>query len=283
MQKDAVQSPRRRAGELHSEVRAVLGVESAVLSLLGVLGHAHSKADRAPWVGRVRGRLEDDAGAMPSMAELAGLAGVHPIYLARAFRRCFGCSIGDYVRRLQVGRAMVLLEDYALDLSTVAYDAGFADQSHMTRLVRAQTGLTPGAWRRRTRSIGQVSGVQDPPCSAPYSLCMSQSLGRVALSLILAAVPAGPPAVAFPDPPEVAILLARMRQASGGDRWDAVRELHIVAQVEEGGETETRDRWEDVVAGRYLVSDVTSVGRRAEGFDGISASCDLYGGATGPA
>src|SRR6185437_1417255 len=100
---------------------------------------------------------------------------------------------------------------------------------------------------------------------------MSQSLARVALSpLILAAVLAGSPAVASPDPPKVAAILTQMRQASGGDRWDAVRDLHIVSQVEEGGETETRDRWEDVVAGRYTVSDVISAGRRTEGFDGIT-------------
>ena len=127
-----------------------LGVESAVLDLLAALDRAHrSKSDPGSWVDRVRDRLEDEPDTTPSMAELARLAGRHPVHLARAFRRRFGCSIGAYVRRLRVGRAMVLLEDGALDLSTVAYDAGFADQSHMTRLVRAQTGLTPGAWRRR--------------------------------------------------------------------------------------------------------------------------------------
>lgn len=101
---------------------------------------------------------------------------------------------------------------------------------------------------------------------------MSQSFARVALSpLILAAAIAGSPAVASSDPPEVAAVLAQMRQVSGGDRWEAVRALHVAAQVQEGGATETRDRWEDVAAGRYLISDVTSVGRRVEGFDGISA------------
>ena len=129
-----------------------LGVESAVLDILLALDRGRPvKGDLASWVDHVRDRLEDEAETAPSMAELARLAGVHPVHVARAFRRRFGCSIGAYLRRKRVGRAMVLLEDGALELSTVAYDAGFADQSHMTRLVRAETGLTPGAWRRRAR------------------------------------------------------------------------------------------------------------------------------------
>jgi PDZ domain/Aspartyl protease len=91
------------------------------------------------------------------------------------------------------------------------------------------------------------------------------------LSLVLAGVLAAPTVTAPADLPGVANLLAQMRRASGGERWEMVRTLHVVAEVESGGGTEARDRWEDVAAGRYLVTDVTSVGPRAEGFDGIAA------------
>ena len=129
-----------------------LCVESAVLDLLAALDQTRpAKVERTPWLERIRDRLEDGADTPATLSELSRLAGVHPVHLARAFRRRFGCSVGAYARRLQVGKAMILLEDAAFDLSRVAYEAGFADQSHMTRLVRAQTGLTPGAWRRRMR------------------------------------------------------------------------------------------------------------------------------------
>jgi AraC-like DNA-binding protein len=48
----------------------------------------------------------------------------------------------------------VLLEDRALSLSQIAVDTGFADQSHMTRRVKEQTGHTPGTWRRRITAYG---------------------------------------------------------------------------------------------------------------------------------
>jgi len=120
-----------------------------VLDLLGALDCSGShKADCARWLDRVRERLEDVDEPAPSIAELSALAGVHPVHMARAFRRRFGCSIGAFARRIQVGKALILFEDSTIDLCAAAYDTGFADQSHMTRLVRAHTGQTPGAWRR---------------------------------------------------------------------------------------------------------------------------------------
>jgi AraC-like DNA-binding protein len=46
--------------------------------------------------------------------------------------------------------AVSLLHDRPrTDLSAVAFDAGYADQPHLTREFRALAGMTPGAYRRR--------------------------------------------------------------------------------------------------------------------------------------
>src|SRR5262245_56685976 len=37
-----------------------------------------------------------------SLSEIALAVGVHPVYLASAFRRHYRCSIGEYKRRLRV-------------------------------------------------------------------------------------------------------------------------------------------------------------------------------------
>ena len=127
-----------------------LVVESLVMEMLALLGSQQfTDARGSAWLALVRDRLESATSPMPRLGELSDLADVHPVYLARAFRRRFGCSVGDYGRRVQVGRAAILFEQLEVPLAVVASDAGFADQSHMTRIVRDQTGLTPGAWRRR--------------------------------------------------------------------------------------------------------------------------------------
>ena len=131
---------------------SALIMESAILEILaGLDGARLAQTDTAGWLSQVRDRLEGEYAAPPAMQALARMAGVHPVHLARAFRRRFGCSVGDYVRRLQVGRAALRLEDSAQAISDIAYASGFADQSHMTRRIVAETGLTPGAWRRRSR------------------------------------------------------------------------------------------------------------------------------------
>ena len=127
----------------------LLAIETLVLELLARIAPGRSPVGRgAGWLLRVRDYLDAHPGSPTSLSDLSLLAGVHPVHLARAFRRTFGCSVGCYARRLQVARAIILLDDPNLSLSSVAAEAGFADQSHMTRLVRAQTGLPPGAWRR---------------------------------------------------------------------------------------------------------------------------------------
>ena len=134
-----------RAGDATSR----LAVEALTMEMLARLGSQRvTDASGAHWLAWVRDRLESGS-SPPRLGELSDLVGVHPVHLARAFRRRFGCSVGDYARRVQVGRAALLLEESELPLAAVASDAGFADQSHMTRVFRDETGVTPGAWRRR--------------------------------------------------------------------------------------------------------------------------------------
>ena len=73
--------------------------------------------------------------------------GRHPIYVARVFRARFGSSVGEYARAIRVERVRRLLHHTALPLSEVAFKAGYADQSHMTRDFRSSFGTTPSAYR----------------------------------------------------------------------------------------------------------------------------------------
>jgi AraC family transcriptional regulator len=90
----------------------------------------------------------------PSIKELATLAGVHPVYLVQRFRQRYGSTIGDYVRRRKVEHAARLLSG-ELPIGRIALECGFADHSHMTRVFRRVTGVTPTAYRHaHTSSVG---------------------------------------------------------------------------------------------------------------------------------
>ena len=163
------------AGRLMAEAKNTdgasnLAVESVVLEMLARADRSNTPETRRPaWLSRVRDYLDAHGHSGPSLDGLAAIAAVHPVHLARSFRLAFGCTIGGYVRRMQVERTIVLLQRLDLTLSQVALEAGFGDQSHLTRLFRRQTGTTPGAWRRAYRgtdhrlfaSDQNVSDVQD--------------------------------------------------------------------------------------------------------------------------
>jgi AraC family transcriptional regulator len=100
------------------------------------------------WFVRVRDRLHDEFRSRLRMCDLARDAGVHPVHLARVFRRFEGRTPGDYQQRLQVRAACELLRDPEWTLAAIAVECGFADQSHFTRVFRRMTGATPARLRR---------------------------------------------------------------------------------------------------------------------------------------
>jgi len=99
------------------------------------------------WLVRVVERLHDEPAEPHTVAALAAEANVHPVHLSRTFRARFGKTAGEYLHRLRVA---IVTRELARGqaLSDVAYAAGFADQSHMTRVCRAMTGATPGQLQR---------------------------------------------------------------------------------------------------------------------------------------
>jgi AraC family transcriptional regulator len=122
-----------------------LSVESA-LPLL----HTHEvRTTTSPWLSRVLDRLRAEFSEAITVRKLAEQAGVHPVHLARVFRKHTECTVGEYVTRLRVdwvARQLASKED--VELAGLAAAAGFSDQSHLTRVFKAVTGCPPGKSRQ---------------------------------------------------------------------------------------------------------------------------------------
>jgi AraC family transcriptional regulator len=141
---------------------SMLAIEAEVQELLARSAGALESSARASdpaWLARARARLEDDVGNVPGIAELAREAGLHPVYFARAFRRAFGCSPGDYLRQRRIDLAIAGLCGGVRPLAEVAGDCGFADQSHMSHALQRAVGLSPLQLRRLSRL--QVANLQE--------------------------------------------------------------------------------------------------------------------------
>jgi AraC family transcriptional regulator len=129
-----------------------LATEGLALELLAGLMRQRDSREYPPssdWLSQVRDLLDDGFRKSLSLKELAQFVDVHPVHLARAFRKRHHCCVGDYVRRLRVEGACRDLCSSSLPIVEVAARNGFADQSHMSRVIKRYTGLSPHEFRQR--------------------------------------------------------------------------------------------------------------------------------------
>lgn len=80
--------------------------------------------------------------------EIANVAGLSPVYFARAFREQTGVPPHQYVLERRVARAKTLLSTSDLPLVDVALCTGFSSQSHFSTAFKRLVGTTPGDYRR---------------------------------------------------------------------------------------------------------------------------------------
>ena len=108
----------------------------------------------APAVLTARDYLHDQRDGPVTLAELAAVTGLSRFHLNRAFRAAFGIPPHAYLLQLRVARARQLIAS-GVTLSSAAAEAGFADQSHMTRIFTRQFGYPPSALAQANRKIVQ--------------------------------------------------------------------------------------------------------------------------------
>lgn len=125
-------------------------IENSLYEILAALSHTgkSTSGDFPRWLGLIKQEIDDDVENCGRVRELAERAGVHPVYLARKFRSCLGVSVSEYVKQRRVEVTTQLLSIRRLSLAAIACQAGFSDQSHMGRVFKSKTGLTPDTYRR---------------------------------------------------------------------------------------------------------------------------------------
>jgi AraC-like DNA-binding protein len=123
-----------------------IACEEALLMLVGSLRPNRKDSPSPPSaVIRAQGLIDSDPARALTLGDLAREADLSRFQLLRSFVRANGLTPHAYIlqRRINMARRLIVRR---LPLAQAALEAGFADQSHMTRLFRRTFGMSPGAY-----------------------------------------------------------------------------------------------------------------------------------------
>jgi AraC-like DNA-binding protein len=98
---------------------------------------------------RIREYVDSHLDQNIDLESLAATAKLSLYHFARMFKQSEGTTPHAFILERRLARARELLTATDLSLSEIAFSAGFADQSHLTRRFRQVIGVSPGQFRKQ--------------------------------------------------------------------------------------------------------------------------------------
>jgi AraC family transcriptional regulator len=106
-----------------------------------------AKANLNKAIDFVEANLDQSIG-LPAIAEAAGLSVSH---FARQFRAAVGEAPHQYLLRRRIENAKQRLAKTDASIAEIAFTCGFANQEHLTRILKRTCGFSPAAYRKAFR------------------------------------------------------------------------------------------------------------------------------------
>ena len=138
-------------------------IEAKVIELICLALHAMNQRDSAnarssfsphdlESLEKIKSQLQRLYCSPPSMAELAGSAGMSDSKLRRCFKGLFGVSISEFVLQLRMQRAQEELSIRDSNINQIADKLGYSHACNFTTAFKNRFGLTPKAYQKQLTS-----------------------------------------------------------------------------------------------------------------------------------
>jgi AraC-like DNA-binding protein len=103
-------------------------------------------------INSIVNQLTQSIAQTPSMSEFAAQLGMTESRFSRFFRRATGNNFIDFVNRVRISRACLLLMESNRYVTHICYDVGFNNVANFNRRFLEIKGMTPSEFRRQASS-----------------------------------------------------------------------------------------------------------------------------------
>ena len=133
-----------------NDATSALSIQTLLLeSLAKMVVVKQTNTNKKPsWVAEIDMIMNDQCMDSLTLDYLSKTVNIHPVHLSRDFSKYFHSSFGEYIRKLKVEKSLRLISQKKLNLTAIALDCGFADQSHFTRCFKEINGINPSEYRK---------------------------------------------------------------------------------------------------------------------------------------
>jgi AraC-like DNA-binding protein/ligand-binding sensor protein len=108
----------------------------------------------SPIVGRAKDYVASHQSEPIKLKQIARALNVSTFHFCRIFKQTTGLTFVDYLSRVRIEKAKILLYENRLRVSEIAYEVGFQTITHFNRIFRKLVGYSPTEYRSRLAEIG---------------------------------------------------------------------------------------------------------------------------------
>lgn len=148
---------RNRLITLHASLQLLTALSGWVLSEMPQITVTEATENTVSLAHAIEGLLQESVSSAAVTGErgggieyIAARLGYSTTHCNRAFHQIYGMSPRQYLSRLIIRHAKLLLMDNSLSVETIAHRLGYRDVSHFSKQFKRWTGLPPMGYRRLT-------------------------------------------------------------------------------------------------------------------------------------
>lgn len=87
-----------------------------------------------------------------SAKDVAGILGYSDVYFSKVFKQLFDDNFINYLTKIRIDRAKVLLKDVSFNIKEVGKSVGYADSNYFTKVFKRSIGISPSEYRSKHNS-----------------------------------------------------------------------------------------------------------------------------------